>query len=483
LSPRHASAKRRKMEPSRTYGLTARDSAMDALILARMQFAANITFHILFPTISIGLGWALLFFRLRWLKTREQGWLDAYRFWTKVFALSFALGVVSGITMSFQFGTNWPGFMEKVGNIAGPLLGYEVLTAFFLEAGFLGIMLFGHGRVSERVHLGATVMVAFGTTLSAFWILALNSWMQTPVAYTVDAAGVYHASSWLGVIFNPSFPYRFVHMMLASTLTVAFLLAGLSAWQLLRGVAGRSAPKVLRVALTIAAIAAPLQIVAGDLHGLNTLEHQPQKIAALEGVWKTERHAPLRLFAIPDETTRSNRYEVEIPGLGSWILTHSADGEIKGLDEFKGSHPPVAPLFFAFRAMVGIGVLMLATSWIGWWLYRRAGWDPARLPRRLLQVFAAMTFAGWVGTVCGWYVTEIGRQPFVVHGLIRTADVASQVAAPSIALTLAMYVTLYLALIVAYVTVLKYLAEKPEEVVETARAEQAKQPPGMITAP
>jgi cytochrome d ubiquinol oxidase subunit I len=329
----------------------------------------------------------------------------------------------------------------------------------------------------------ATLMVAFGTTLSAFWILALNSWMQTPVAYTVDAAGVYHATSWLGVIFNPSFPYHFTHMLLASALTVAFLLAGLSAWQLLRGVAGRSAPKVLRVALTVAAIAAPLQIVAGDLHGLNTLEHQPQKIAALEGVWKTERGAPLRLFAIPDESTRSNRYEVEIPRLGSWILTHSADGEIKGLDEFKGRHPPVAPLFFAFRGMVGIGVLMLASSWAGWWLYRRAGWNAARLPRRLLQLFAAMTFAGWAATVCGWYVTEIGRQPFVVHGLIRTADVASNVAAPSIALTLTLYVTLYLALVVAYVAVLKYLAEKPEEVLETEDRERAQQPPGVATSP
>jgi cytochrome bd ubiquinol oxidase subunit I len=439
---------------------------MDAFLLARMQFAANITFHILFPTISIGLGWVLLFFRMRWLATHQQGWLDAYRFWTKVFALSFALGVVSGITMSFQFGTNWPGFMEKVGNIAGPLLGYEVLTAFFLEAGFLGIMLFGHGRVSERVHLLATALVAFGTTLSAFWILALNSWMQTPTGYTIDAAGSYHAASWIAVIFNPSLPYRLTHVLLASVLTVAFLLAGLSAWQLLRGVAARSAPRVLRVALTLAAVAAPLQIVAGDMHGLNTLEHQPQKIAAMEGIWETEKGAALRLFAWPDEKTRSNHFEIAVPKLGSLILTHSADGEVKGLNEFKGRHPPVAPLFFAFRAMVGIGVLMLATSWVGWWLYRRRGWDASRLPRPLLGVFATMTFAGWLATVCGWYVTEIGRQPFIVYGLIRTADVASKVPATSIALTLALYVTLYIALLLAYVTVLKYMAEKPEEVIE-----------------
>jgi cytochrome d ubiquinol oxidase subunit I len=456
---------------------------MDALLMARTQFAANMTFHILFPTVSIGLAWMLLFMRTRWLATKSQGWLDAYRFWTKVFALSFALGVVSGITMSFQFGTNWPGYMEKVGNIAGPLLGYEVLTAFFLEAGFLGIMLFGHGRVSERVHLMATVLVAIGTTLSAFWILALDSWMQTPVAYSIDAAGSYHATSWLGVIFNPSFPYRLAHMLLASTLTVAFLMIGLSAWQLLCGVAARSAPKVLRVGLTVAAIAAPLQILAGDEHGLNTLEHQPQKIAAMEGIWQTERGAALRLFAIPDEKTHSNHFEIAIPRLGSLILTHSADGEVKGLNEFEGRRPPVAPLFFAFRAMVGIGVLMLATSWAGWWLYRRTTWNPSKLPRKLLVVFAAMTFAGWLATVCGWYVSEIGRQPFIVYGLIRTADVASSVPAPLIALTLALYVTLYVALVIAYVGVLKYMAEKPEDDLDAEAAERARQSVGRATAP
>jgi len=456
---------------------------MDALLMARMQFAANITFHILFPTVSIALAWMLLFFRVRWLTTGQQGWLDAYRFWTKIFALSFALGVVSGITMSFQFGTNWPGYMETIGNIAGPLLGYEVLTAFFLEAGFLGIMLFGHGKVSERVHLLATVLVAFGTTLSAFWILALNSWMQTPAGYRVDASGVYHATSWLAVIFNPSFPYRLTHMLLASTLTVSFFLIGLSAWQLLRGVAGRSAPRILRVGLTVAAVVAPLQIVVGDFHGLNTLEHQPQKIAAMEGIWKTERGAALRLFAVPSEADRSNRFEIAIPKLGSWILTHSADGEVKGLDDFVGSSPPMAPVFFAFRIMVGIGLLMLAVSWFGWWRYRRAGWDAARLPRRLLWLFAGLTFSGWVATVAGWYVTEIGRQPFIVHGLVRTADVASTQPASMIALTLTLYVTLYAALIVAYVAVLKHLAEKPEDVLAEDAADRAATPPGIATSP
>ena len=462
---------------------------MDALILARMQFAANITFHILFPTISIGMGWMLLFFRLRWLKTRNgpdkaaaQGWLDAYRFWTKVFALSFALGVVSGITMSFQFGTNWPGFMEKVGNIAGPLLGYEVLTAFFLEAGFLGVMLFGHGKVSERVHLMATFFVAFGTTLSAFWILALNSWMQTPAGYEI-VDGVYHVKSWIDVIFNPSFPYRFTHMLLASGLTCAFLLVGLSAWQTLRGVGQRSAPRVMRVGLSVAAVLIPLQIMVGDAHGLNTLEHQPAKIAAMEGVWETERGAPLLLFAIPDKETRSNHFEIKVPKLASLILTHELDGEIKGLNSFGDKHPPPLPLFFAFRIMVGVGMLMLATSWLGWWFYRRAKWQPAALPRALLWVFAGMTFSGWVATVAGWYVTEIGRQPFIVYGLIRTADVVSAVPSAMIGLTLALYVTLYLALIVAYVTVLKYMAEKPEEVLRLDALEQAVTPAGASTSP
>ena len=437
---------------------------MDALILARMQFAANITFHILFPTITIALGWVLLFFRWRWLRTHDGAWLAAYRFWTKVFALSFALGVVSGITMSFQFGTNWPGFMERVGNVAGPLLGYEVLTAFFLEAGFIGVMLFGHGKVSERVHLLATFLVAFGTTLSAFWILALNSWMQTPQGHVIDAAtGEFHVESWLAVIFNPSFPYRFVHMLLASALTCAFLIAGLAAWQTIKGSAPRSAPKTMRVGLTMAALLIPVQIFVGDLHGLNTLEHQPQKIAAMEGIWETERGAALRLFAIPDDAARTNHLEIKIPKLASWVLTHEADGEVKGVNEFRGAHPPVAPVFFAFRIMVGVGVLMLAVAWFGWWRYRRTGWRPEALPPWMLWGLAAMTFSGWVATVAGWDFTEIGRQPYIVFGLVRTADVASSVPAPLIALTLALYVTVYAALIVAYVGVLRYMAGKPED--------------------
>ncbi len=439
---------------------------MDAVFLARMQFAANITFHILFPSISIALGWVLLFFRFRHLRAtdpqQKRDWLRAYRQWTKVFALTFALGVVSGVTMSFQFGTNWPGYMERVGNIAGPLLGYEVLTAFFLEAGFLGVMLFGHRRVGEMVHLGATILVAFGTLLSAFWILALNSWMQTPVGYDI-VGGQFHARSWLEIVFNPSFPYRLVHMILASALTCAFLLIGVSAWQLLKGVAITSASRVLRTGLILAALAAPAQMVAGDFHGLNTLKHQPQKIAAVEGIWETTRGVPLLLFAIPDDTARTNRFELGVPKLASLILRHDPEGELKGLNEFPSAHPPVLPLFWSFRIMVGTGILMLLVSWIGLWRHWRDGWDFTRMPRSMLGTFAGMTFAGWVATIAGWYVTEIGRQPFIVSGLIRTADVASRVPSSSIAVTFFVYVALYLALLAAYIGVLKYMAETADK--------------------
>ncbi len=431
---------------------------LDPLILARMQFAANITFHILFPTISISMGWALLYFKTRFVATGQQHWMDAYQFWIKIFALTFALGVVSGITMSFQFGTNWPGYMNTVGNVAGPLLAYEVLTAFFLEATMLGIMLFGRGRVSERVHTLATFLVAFGTTMSAFWILALNSWMHTPAGF-VMIDGKAHVTSWMEVIFNPSFPYRLTHMLIASGLTVSFLLAGISAYRWLRQDRGRDVLATLKVGIYTAAFLIPIQIFVGDLHGLNTLEHQPAKIAAMEGIWETQRGAPAVLFAIPDKATQSNKYEIAIPKLASLYLTHDINGEVKGIKEFGDKHPPVGPVFWAFRVMVGTGLLMLAVSWFSAWQLRRNGRQEV-LPMWLMRVLVAMTFSGWLALVAGWYVTEIGRQPWLVQGVLTTAQAASTVPAANIALTLAMYLTLYGALMVAYVSVVFHLARK-----------------------
>lgn len=435
---------------------------MDALILSRIQFAVNISFHILFPVINIALAWFVVYFRYKAGKTGNAGWLAAYRFWTKVFAVTFAIGVVSGVTMSFQFGTNWPGFMEKAGNIAGPLLGYEVLTAFFLEAGFLGIMLFGRERVSQKVHMTASVIVAVGTSISAFWILALDSWMQTPQGHWIDAEGVMHVKNWLEVIFNPSFPYRLTHKLLASALTASFLIIGLSAWQILKKTANSATPKVLKTGLTVAAVTIVLQVFAGDAHGLNTHKYQPAKLAAIEAVWHTEKPVPLTLIGWPNEKTQETDYAVKVPYLGSLILTHSMDGEIKGLSEF-ADKPPVAPVFFAFRVMVGVGVLMLLVSWYGWYRFRKTRWQPQQLPKWLLYAFAGMTFSGWLATLSGWYVTEIGRQPFLVYGVLRTEDaVTKMVPSENIGLTLVMYLVLYSAMLLSYIMVLKYMAEHPE---------------------
>ncbi|MCR9423530.1 cytochrome ubiquinol oxidase subunit I [Vibrio sp. RM-69-4] len=428
---------------------------LETLMLSRIQFAANISFHILFPTITIALAWVMVFFKWRFVRTQAQLWLDLYYFWVKIFALTFALGVVSGITMSFQFGTNWPGFMERVGNVAGPLLGYEVMTAFFMEATFLGVMLFGRGRVPEWVHTLATVLVAIGTSLSAFWILVLNSWMHTPAGYEV-IEGIVHVTSWKEVIFNPSMPYRLVHMLLASLLTASFVIAGISAYQFLRNAQLEAAKVGLRVGIILAAIAIPIQIFVGDLHGLNTLKHQPAKIAAMEGVWDTEQGAPLLLFAWPDEVTRSNHFELGIPKLASLILTHDLDGEIVGLNQFAPDHPPVKPLFFGFRIMVGIGVLMLLVSWFGAWCLVRK----KTLPKFYLYTVVAMTFSGWVATLAGWYVTEIGRQPWLVSGVLRTSDAVTAIGSGSVVLSLVMYLTIYAVLLVAYIHTLFYLARQ-----------------------
>ncbi|MCZ8114055.1 cytochrome ubiquinol oxidase subunit I [Silanimonas sp.] len=445
--------------------------SIDPLLLARIQFAANISFHILFPTITIALGWVLLFFKWRFGKTGDAKWMDAYGFWVKVFALSFALGVVSGITMSFQFGTNWPGFMERVGNIAGPLLAYEVLTAFFLEATFLGIMLFGFKRVGNRIHTLATFLVAFGTTMSAFWIIVLNSWMHTPVGFELRD-GVAHATDWMAIVFNPSMPWRFSHMLVASFLTVAFLLAGLSAYRWLRGDRAPAVLAAMRTGVFMGALLIPVQIVLGDFHGLNTLKNQPQKIAAIEAIWETERGVPLVLFGFPDEEARTTHLAVEVPKLASVILTHDPNGELKGLNEFEGKHPPVAPVFWAFRIMVGIGMAMLAVGFWGAWVLKRKREPTPWLSRTLVL----MTFSGWGAVIAGWYTTEIGRQPWLVQGVLTTADAASAVPAPMIGLTLVGYLVMYAVLLAAYISVVFYMARKAGTRAETPQAEG----PGVV---
>ena len=451
---------------------------MDALILSRIQFGANISFHILFPTITIALGWMLLFFKLRYNASGAEKWMDAYRFWVKVFALSFAMGVVSGITMSFQFGTNWPGFMETVGNIAGPLLAYEVLTAFFLEAVFLGIMLFGASRAPNWLHTLATFLVAFGTTMSAFWILVLNSWMHTPVGFEMRD-GVAHATDWIAILFNPSMPYRLVHMLLASGLTVSFLIAGLSAYRYLLGDRSNGVRVALKTAIVAAATLIPVQIFVGDLHGLNSLEHQPAKIAAIEANWETGPHKPLILFALPDEDARKNHFEIGVPNGASIILKHKPEGVVPGLDDYvledgTVKHPPVAPVFWSFRIMVGLGLAMLAASWAGaWFIWRRKAGLDDKAGRWLLRALVAMTFSGWIATLAGWYTTEIGRQPWLVQGVLTTEQAVADLPTPMVASTLAMYLTAYAVLIAAYIGVLFYLARRGAK-GETPRPQQTR---------
>ena len=434
------------------------EHALDPFMLSRIQFAANITFHILFPTITIAMGWILLFFKIRFQMTTDESWMDAYFFWTKIFALCFAMGVVSGITMSFQFGTNWPGFMETVGNIAGPLLAYEVLTAFFLEATFLGVMLFGFRRVPPWLHNLATALVAIGTTASAFWILVLTSWMHTPTGFEM-IDGQAHATDWMAIIWNPSFPYRFVHMLLASGLTASFLVAGVSAYRLLKKDTAPCVMKALKTGVFIAAILIPVQILVGDMHGLNTLEHQPQKVAAMEANWETQGNVPLVLFAIPDEEERTNHFTVEVPNLASLILTHHADGEVPGLNDFIGEHPPVAPLFYGFRIMVGMGMLMLLVSWVTAVLFLMK----KEIPPKLQYVLVAMTFSGWIATIAGWYVTEIGRQPYLVQGILLTKDAVADLPGSMVGLTLTAYLIVYAVLLTAFIATVFHLARKAGE--------------------
>lgn len=405
--------------------------SFDALSLARFQFAFTVAFHIIFPAFTIGLASFLAVLEALYLKTRKPVYQQLFQFWVKIFAVAFGMGVVSGIVMSYQFGTNWSVFSDQAGPVIGPLMGYEVLTAFFLEAGFLGVMLFGMNRVGERLHFFATLMVAIGTAISAFWILSVNSWMQTPTGYGINEVGQYVAEDWFKVVFNPSFPYRLTHMLLAAYLTTAFVVGGVGAWHLLKDKTSATARKMFSMAMWMALLVAPLQVLVGDLHGLNTQEYQPAKVAAMEGHFESQTQAPLYLFGLPNMDDARVDYALAIPGLGSLILKHDVNAEVTGLDAFPRDEWPNVPIvFWAFRIMVGIGMLMvLAGLWSG--LQRLRG----RLYEgRTLQRFALfMAPLGFVAVVSGWVVTEVGRQPWVIYGLLRTADAASPIAKEGVA--------------------------------------------------
>jgi cytochrome d ubiquinol oxidase subunit I len=416
---------------------------LDAVLLARIQFAFTITFHILFPAFTIGLASWLAMLEFLWLRTGKDAYLSLYRFWLKIFAVSFGLGVVSGIVMSFQFGTNWSAFSEAAGNVIGPLLGYEVMTAFFLEATFLGVMLFGADRVGRGLHFFSTCMVAIGTLLSAFWILSANSWMQTPAGYAINEAGQFVAEDWWAVIFNASFPYRLVHMVLAAYLSTAFVVGATGAYHLLKGRRGPEVRTMFSMAMWMAVIVAPIQLVAGDRHGLNTLKHQPAKVAAMEGHFEAEMTgAPLILFGLPDMRAGETRYAIEVPKLGSLVLTHEWNGTLRGLKSWpREDWPRVWVVFWAFRLMVGLGLLMVATGLVGLWLrWRRELYDAPLF----FKWCVAMGPSGLVAILAGWFVTEAGRQPYTVYGLLRTEESASPVAAPALAGSLFAFVVVYL---------------------------------------
>ncbi|MPT22295.1 MAG: cytochrome ubiquinol oxidase subunit I, partial [Starkeya sp.] len=416
---------------------------LDPTMLARIQFAFTVSFHIIFPSFTIGLAAYIATLELLWIGTGHERYHRIARFFTKIFAVSFAMGVVSGIVLSYQFGTNWSHFSRVVGNVIGPLIGYEVLTAFFLEATFLGIMLFGWNRVPRGLHVFSCVMVAVGTTLSAFWILSANSWMQTPAGHEI-IDGVAHPVDWLAVIFNPSFPYRLAHMVTACYLTTAFVVLAVGARYVYSGRYPEDGRTMMRMALGLIAILAPLQAFIGDAHGLNTLKHQPAKIAAIEAHWQNEPGAsgvPLVLFAWPNEAEERNDYQIAIPHLGSLILTHSWDDTFKGLKEYpRDERQPVAVPFFAFRVMVGLGIVMILVGWLGvflLWRHRLFETDWYLAPLQHIWPI------GFVTILSGWFVTEVGRQPWVAYGILRTADAISPVEGWAVATTLALFVFVY----------------------------------------
>ena len=449
---------------------------LDPIFLSRVQFAFTVSFHILFPAFTIGLASWLAVLEWRWLKTGIQAYAETYRMWVKIFAVTFGMGVVSGVVLSFQFGTNWSVFADAGGNILGPILGYEVLTAFFLEASFLGVMLFGWNRVSPKMHFASTIIVAVGTLISAFWILSANSWMQTPQGIRIGADGLLYPTSWLQIIFNPSFPYRFVHMITATYLTTAFTVAGVGAWYLFRKRHLPQARVMFGMAMIMAVFVAPMQLLLGDLHGLNTFEYQPAKVAAMEGIWDTKRGAPLLLFGWPDQEAETTRYAVEIPKLSSLILTHDLNGEVRGLKEWpKNERPPAALVFWAFRIMVGLGMLMIATGVIAVVLY----FKKRLFDTRWFQYWCmALTPAGFIAVLAGWFVTEVGRQPWVVQGILRTDAAVSPVLGSSVAVSLTAFVIVYGFVFGAGTYyILKLIAKGPETQEEAYGAHGVEKPP------
>jgi cytochrome d ubiquinol oxidase subunit I len=455
----------------------------DATLLARLQFAFTVSFHFIFPSFTIGLASYLAVLEALWLWTGRSVYLDLFKYWLKIFALSFGMGVVSGIVMSYQFGTNWSVFSDKAGPIVGPLMAYEVLTAFFLEAGFLGVMLFGMNRVGRTLHFVATLAVAVGTFISAFWILSANSWMHTPTGYTMAANGQFLPADWLAIIFNPSFPYRLVHTVFAAYLTTALVVGAVGAWHLLRERTNDGARTMFSMAMGMITVVAPLQILAGDQHGLNTLEHQPVKVMAMEGHFKSyDNGAPLVLFAWPDQAEGKNLYAVEIPKGSSLILKHSLDAPLKGLDTVdRKDWPPVAIVFWAFRIMVGLGTLMLLLALVSLWArarHRLYDWP-------LLHRFAiAMGPAGFVAVIAGWVTTEVGRQPFTVHGLLRTADSVSPLQAPAVAISLLAFIVVYFIVFGAGVFyILRLMSHSPHRGEEGPERGQPMRAAGITPAP
>lgn len=415
---------------------------LTAIELARIQFAFTVSFHIIFPAISIGLASFLAVLEWRWLRTNNPIYQDLFKYWVKIFAVAFGMGVVSGVVMSYQFGTNWSEFSRFAGGVTGPLLTYEVLSAFFLEAGFLGIMLFGWGRVSKKAHFFATLMVAVGTCISMFWILSSNSWMQTPQGFTIEN-GIVVPQDWFAIVFNPSFPYRLAHMAIAAFMVAALLVAATAAWHLLKGRRDELVKKSFSMALWLILILAPLQVFVGDAHGLNTLEHQPAKLAAMEGHWETnyDEGMPLYLFGIPDMNEERTKYAIAIPNLGSLILTHSMDGTVKGLKDFAPEDRPNSTVvFWSFRIMVSLGMLMLLLALTGVWL-RKTG---KLFESKWFHRFALfMGPSGFIALLAGWFTTEVGRQPWVVYGVMRTKDALSPVSAEQVGLTLIIFVVVY----------------------------------------